>query len=158
MKSIPLGRSGRSALVDDADYDRLTSIGNWTIQPGGHTFYATHQVRDADGTPAETLVMHQVVSGHGFVDHINGNGLDNRRSNLRAANHSTNGANRRVGVNSTTGFKGVYRHTNRWQACIRANGVKHYLGSFASPEAAAQAYDTAARDLFGEYARLNLPT
>ncbi len=94
------------------------------------------------------------------VDHINGNKLDNRRSNLRLANRSTNQANRGASYHNKSGLKGVCHapHTkDRWRAQITVRGHKMYLGTFTTPEEAARAYDQAAIQHFGEFARLNFP-
>ena len=157
MKHIPLGRTGLTALVDDDDYDRLIGMGNWTVVRAATTTYACRQYRDPDTGRLTSVQMHQVVAGYTFVDHVNGDGLDNRRTNLRPADHSLNGANRRLGSNNTSGYKGVSRHKTRWQAVLRAKGQRYYLGSYATAEQAARAYDAAAAEHFGPYARLNFP-
>jgi hypothetical protein len=89
------------------------------------------------------------------VDHINGDGLDNRRANLRLASQRDNSANMAVRASSATGFKGVSwkRRNRKWQAQIG----RTYLGIFASAEEAARAYDHAAREAWGEFAHLNFP-
>ncbi len=93
----------------------------------------------------------------GRIDHVNGNGADNRRANLRIATRSQNGANRGPQKNNTSGYKGVSRDKQRWQASITVMGVCHRIGGFDTPEEAAVAYDIRAREVFGEYAKLNLP-
>lgn len=105
--------------------------------------------------------MHQLIAGTigkghlALVDHKNGDPLDNRRCNLREATHGQNNANR--AAYSTSGFKGVYRSRNgrRWVARIRHEKHRRHLGVYDTPEAAADAYNTAARELFGDFARLN---
>jgi len=87
------------------------------------------------------------------VDHIDGDGLNNRRSNLRLSSHAQNSANQRRPKNNTSGYKGVGRLEGRWYACIGGT----YLGWYDLPEVAARAYDTAARERFGEFAALNFP-
>jgi hypothetical protein len=93
----------------------------------------------------------------GDLDHINGDRADNRRSNLRLADRTQNNANARRRSDNTSGHKGVSRHgqCNRWQARIRVRGRTIYLGLHKTQEAAAAAYDAAAREHFGEYARLS---
>jgi len=91
-------------------------------------------------------------------DHINGDGLDNRVSNLRAATHSQNVANQGPRSNHPTGYKGVTILPNgRFRSRIRASGKQINLGIHDTVEAAAFAYDTVAFSIYGNYARLNLP-
>lgn len=93
------------------------------------------------------------------VDHINGNKLDNRKSNLRICSHSENLRNQRKPKDNKSGFKGVSWHkgAKRWCAEIRSNGKRHHLGYFDTAEDAAKAYDIAATLIHGDYARLNFP-
>jgi hypothetical protein len=108
--------------------------------------------------------MHTVVMGTDpegrQVDHRNGNGLDNQRGNLRWATMAEQRANMGRYTKSLSGFKGVHldRRTGQWIAQLTHQYRKHYLGVFASPEAAAKAYDNKASELFGDFARLNFPT
>jgi hypothetical protein len=101
--------------------------------------------------------MHRLIMGPGpQVDHKDGNGLNNRRSdNLRFATDTQNRANQKVRKDSTTGFKGVRPHRDKFQARIRVKGREITLGSFATPEEAALAYNAAAKECFGEFARPN---
>src|SRR6185369_1147212 len=91
-----------------------------------------------------------------IVDHINGDTLDNRRSNLRLCTTAENNRNTR-GKNPKSGFKGVYPQfgTNTWQAKITVAGKVLCLGTFKEKEDAAKCYDLAAREHFGEFARTN---
>ena len=89
------------------------------------------------------------------VDHINGNGLDNRRCNLRFATQSQNLANRKP--KSRHGFKGIYFCQGRWVAMVCFERKRYYLGRYVSPERAAMAYDRAALAVAGAYAALNFP-
>lgn len=105
-----------------------------------------------------------LVPGDGLVvDHRNGNGLDNRRCNIRTATRSNNQHNQRLGrANNTSGYKGVTRRRGPcrrkpWRACIRHERRTVFIGHFATPEAAAAAYDRKAAELFGEFASLNFP-
>jgi Demerecviridae HNH endonuclease len=93
--------------------------------------------------------------GRPMIDHRDGDSTNNRWSNLRRATASQNGANSRRRRDNTSGYKGVLpcRRSRRWRACIRKNGRRMHLGTFATPEAAHDAYVTAARKLFGEFAR-----
>lgn len=156
MKEIPLSR-GLVALVDDGDYERVTSVGKWYANPSDRTFYARKNFW-RDGR-CVSVRMHTLITGLRLVDHANGNGLDNQRTNLRAATSSQNSMNRQLRSDNTSGFKGVTMHSQsgRWRAQINRAGEKYLLGAFDTPEDAARAYDLAARQLFGEFARLNFP-
>lgn len=161
MRTVVLSGSkaaGRVALVDDADYELLTRY-RWSIleaaEPHPTGPYArAHQY--PDGSRTEVL-MHTLLTGWPRVDHQDGNGLNNQRQNLRPATASQNGANRRPVSGCSSQYKGVrlQPRTGRWQARIRFQGDLRHLGSFADEAAAARAYDTAARELFGAYARPN---
>ena len=156
MREIPLSR-GLVALVDDTGYDRVVAAGRWHARPHGHTVYAQRHARLPGGRQT-TQQLHVFLSGQPGIDHRNGNGLDNQRSNLRPATQSQNNWNAR-GRSGTSEFKGVslYRRTSRWRAQIRHSGHSRHLGLFDTPEDAARAYDAAARQLFGEFARPNFP-
>jgi hypothetical protein len=151
-RAIPLNKDGLVVLVDDADYRVLAELGRWRVHRSGHVLYAA---RSKPG--GGVLLMHQALTGWERTDHINGDGLDNRRANLRPATHAENMRNRRIQRNNTSGFKGVYRTRNgRWRARITVVGQgKRDLGTHATAEAAARAYDAAAVELFGEFARPN---
>jgi HNH endonuclease len=90
----------------------------------------------------------------GFIDHRDGNRSNNRWDNLRRATPSQNCANRRLPRNNRCGFKGVTRtKSGRWCASIHKQGRRYHLGIFSTPQEAHAAYVTAARKLFGEFAR-----
>jgi hypothetical protein len=92
-------------------------------------------------------------------DHIDGNGLNNQRSNLRASSQAENMRNRRRNIANVAGFKGVSptRDGSKWRARIWRDDTSVHLGTFATPEGAARAYDAAAMAQFGDFARLNFP-
>ncbi len=95
-----------------------------------------------------------------FVDHINHNGLDNRRANLRIVTHKQNGWNRRkTARKSTSRYKGVCwsKRERMWHVQIKKNGKQITIGYFLDEKAAARAYDAKADELFGQYAALNFP-
>lgn len=153
---IPLTR-GAVARVDDADYARLVAVGSWSLS---HKGYAVHWYTDPTTGKQHALYMHRFIMTappHLHVDHINHNRLDNQRNNLRFATHSQDNANRRTLRTNTSGYTGVNRNRGHWEARIRYQRQRIYLGSFADPERAALAYDAAARLLFAEFARPNFP-
>ena len=101
--------------------------------------------------------MHYGEWPSGWIDHINGVRTDNRIDNLRIASGSENAMNRKLPVNSTSGFKGVSwdKESRKWKAHIKRDGVKRSLGRFHCPREAAEAYNAAAIVAFGEFALLN---
>lgn len=159
MTTITIGRA--VVYVDDVDADMAAST--WFVNDRGYA------VRRAARPHRLNIRMHRVIMRRvlgrelerwELVDHINGDRLDNRRSNLRLCNNSQNGFNRDVPAHNSTGYKGVSRNTYQtgprpFQANITVNRRKVYLGSFATAQDAARAYDAAARQLAGEFARGN---
>lgn len=158
-REIPLTQN-RVALVDAVDYDLVMGVGKWyaDVHRGGRLIYAAHNVYRGP-VRIGTERLHTFLTGWPLVDHINGNGLDNRRANLRPATRSRNQQNRSLPSNNRSGFKGVSyaRARSRWAAYIRVNGRAINLGRYLTAEEAARAYDAAARELHGEFARLNFP-
>jgi hypothetical protein len=161
MKLIPLSQ-GKFAKVDDQDYGRLIPLKWYAQRTIRGTWYAKHSRRDGKGGFIHIL-MHRYLmgldKGHPFVDHVNLDSLDNRRINLRVANGSENMANRRAPANNISGFKGVCWDSTeqKWRVSIMKNGIARRLGYFTSKIEAANAYDDAAIEVFGEYSHLNFP-
>ena len=153
--SIPTSQ-GYVALVDESDADRVRQH-NWSAFATGTTVYVSRCVRRADGGWT-TLYLHQFLTGYAETDHRNGDGLDNRRSNLRQATRSQNLCNRRCQIGAS-GFRGVTWQKNRsaWKAQIGLAGRNYHVGYYSTAEAAARARDDAARNLHGEFAVLNFP-
>ena len=153
MKVIALTQ-GREVVVDDEDHKFLAQW-RWRFEARRESGYACRTERRT------TIYMHQLVAErYGLdvcereIDHKDGNGLNNQRTNLRAATRSQNNANQRVTRRNRSGYKGVYwsRAARKWAAQL---GQK-YLGLFENPLDAAIAYNDAATARFGEFARLNL--
>jgi hypothetical protein len=141
------------ALVDDEDVEMLSSI-VWRRQINKRKVYA--RGRTVDGKP---VLMHRLIMGNPDcdVDHINGDGLDNRRENLRLATRRQNNGNQ-TKTRGTSRFKGVSwsKHVSKWVArCNMSTGDYRHLGCFSDEEAAARAYDAAAEVAFGEFALTN---
>jgi hypothetical protein len=118
------------------------------------------------GEARHTLLLHRLLLSppEGLVcDHVNGDGLDNRRANLRVCTFGENLMNTRLYRNSTTGLKGVTKAhldrfgAQRYRAQIQVRGVPHSLGCFGSATEAAKTYDRAALKHFGEFAVTNFP-
>lgn len=147
---IPLTQ-GCVALVDDADYEWLSQWPWHLHKNSGGRLYARRARRRAEPGDSHWIRMHRLILPPPpglHVDHINRDGLDNRRLNLRHCTPSQNQANR-VAVRS--GYRGVRRSGRGWAACFRTK----YLGTFATATAAASAFDAAAFAYFGPFARLN---
>jgi hypothetical protein len=157
VKEIELTQ-GLKAIVDDADFEWASAI-RWFPLYNGTTTYAISGYPVMRGgcvsRRLHRLILEAPAGVH--VDHENGDGLDNRRSNLRLATRSQNAHNMHRLPRNTSGFKGVsYQKTNRkWRAQIQCGERTYHLGYHATPEEAARAYDAKARELFGEYARTN---
>jgi hypothetical protein len=151
---IPLTK-GYEAVIDAADV-HLVSGCNWYANTDGHTVYAQRGAY-ADGVQ-KTTRLHRVlmsVDDGLLVDHRDGDGLNNRRSNLRVATRAQNNRNQRLVVRNSSGFKGVSwdKHERKWQAQIRMNNKTHNLGRYRTPEDAHAAYCEASTRLHGEFAR-----
>jgi len=139
------------AKVDDEDYERLAKF-KWSAYGAGRTWYALRPI-ERDGKKT-TIGMHQeVLPGLRLIDHINRDGLDNRRENLRPCTPAQNAWNA-TKTRGSSRFKGVAWHKSakKWRAEIMAQGIYRYLGCFDCEGCAAIAYDNAARELFGEFA------
>jgi hypothetical protein len=153
---------GFVAIVDDEDLDRVSKH-KWCAQrtrTSRGTVYAVTMI--ALGIKRrERVTLHRFVASpkeSEMVDHINGNGLDNRRCNLRICSMADNCRNRGKTSRNSSGYKGVslvQGASNRWFAQIRANHKNIYLGTFNTPEAAHDAYKAAAIKLHGDFAKFN---
>lgn len=154
MKYIKLTQN-KFAMVDNEDFEYLGRF-KWSYNNG---YAVRHQLKNEykDG-PRRMVKMHTVVNKtpeDRFTDHISGETLDNRKSNLRIADAKNNGANRKTNKNSYSGFKGVTIFNNKWRAAIRVNGEYIFLGYFNNKIEAARAYNQKAKEAFGKYGRLN---
>jgi hypothetical protein len=140
------------ALVDDEDCETVSAYVWSPVQFRGGTFYAQRTTDQRGGKQ----FMHSLITGWARVDHANGNGLDNRRQNLRQADHSENAANSRPRGGSSP-YKGVSwnKNSRAWTAYVVWRGARYYCGTFQDELEAARAYDVKARELHGEFARLN---
>lgn len=149
---------GLVGVCDLSDWDRLKPF-RWTSAVGDGCAYWLCRNTSPGLTPTKTFQAHRLVLGfpNGVTDHINRNGLDNRRQNLRVCSVAENNRNRGRQRRGTSGLKGVSLDRVRmvWRATIRANGKDHYLGRFKTKEDAAMAYDEAAKRLHGNFAALN---
>lgn len=131
---IYLANTKGVVLVDDSDYDMLSNY-SWHIHVAGTKTYARAWI---DG---RREYMHRLLCDAELVDHINQNGLDNRRSNLRSATKRENALNSKIRRDNSSGYRGVTfnKKANKFQAEIQRDGVRKYLGLFETAEAANEA-------------------
>ncbi len=158
MKKIKLTQ-GKYALVDDEDYEFLNQW-KWIADKGYNTYYATR--REQVDNKSVHIKMHRLImdtkSGE-MVDHINRNGLDNRKENLRNCNKQQNRMNSIGNKNSSSIYKGItFRKShNKWEARIQINNKLIYLGLYSNKKSAAKMYDYMADKHFKDFAVLNFP-
>ena len=152
IRRIPLGHN-LFAMVDPADYEELNQH-KWCASHKSGRIYALRRTKGG-----RMVYMHRQImraSKGTVVDHIDHNTLNNRRCNLRLVTPEQNYAN--VGPRgSSSGYVGVHRCCNKWEAGITCRGIYHYMGRFDDPVEAARARDRKAYELHGPHAYLNFP-
>ena len=147
---------GKFAIIDAADYDRVKDFKWCTVQKDS-TFYAK-TLR----TNGSHLSLHRLITNapkHLVVDHINHNGLDNRKTNLRLCTPAQNQQNARPRTGGTSRHKGVHWDKRRKKYIVQVGhrSKRYNLGGFENEDDAGRAYDKKAKELFGEFAYLNFP-
>jgi hypothetical protein len=162
FRRILLSR-GKYALVDPDDYGWLSKY-NWHVVGDKGSFYAARNTGQRQGQKRIVVKMHREVlrvPDGMFVDHINHNGLDNRRANLRPATQAQNARNRRKRYESNfhSKYKGLtwYKSQKQWAVRVMVNRESKFIGYFDNELDAARAYDQAAKKYHREYASLNFP-
>jgi hypothetical protein len=159
--------NGMVALVDAADFNTLSQF-KWQARGRGNYVHASRSINSDLRAPNKrhrrTEQMHRVIMGvtdpRVFVDHRDGDRLNNQRSNLRVCSNQQNQGNQgKPSPGRTSQFKGVSlnKESGKWRAQIKSYGRAIHLGLFADEVEAARAYDLAAIAHFGEFARLNFP-
>jgi hypothetical protein len=148
---VPLG-PGAYATVDAEDWPKVAPY-TWGLDTNGYAFALV------DG---RRTLLHRFLTDPAptaLVDHWDLDRLNCRRGNLRVATHAQNSGNVALSSRNRSGYKGVSwdRANHAWKATIRIDGRNQHLGQFGDVVLAARAYDTAAREQFGEFARLNFP-
>lgn len=154
MATISLTQ-GKVAIVDDKDFEWLNQF-KWYAMRSTNNWYASRVVKRFGNQ--RSILMHREITRAPVgmdVDHINHDGLDNQRSNLRVCTRSENLANQSAKPNNTSGRKGVSwdARTKKWIAFISQNNKTRNLGRFGTIEEAHVAYSQEARNIFGEFAR-----
>lgn len=159
MREIVLTK-GKVALVDDKDYDYLNQW-KWSYHPAGYAKRTIDTCKSNIRRTTATVFMHRQICSlsnlDAQIDHINGDGLDNRRSNLRVCTHAQNAMNKRKALNKTSNYKGVYfcKTHKRFIAQIKLNGKSTHVGIYRTEKEAAKAYNDAALKHFKEFAKIN---
>ena len=152
---------GYDAIIDAGDVplveDRLWRA-HVVYRNGGRIAHVYAMCSDYSTGKLRPLYLHRLIAGtpEGFnTDHIDGDGLNNRRANLRDATAGQNACNRRANFNNTSGVKGVCWHKlkSKWNARIMLSGKSHFLGAFDTVEDAAKAYAKASTVLHGGFGR-----
>lgn len=149
---VPLTR-GMFAIIDASDAPLVQKF-NWYALPNRRSIYAATTIRNVDGG-RRTLTMHALITGFRISDHIDGDGLNNKRSNLREVSAQENSQNSRMRIDNRSGVKGVswYQSSRKWQARVALNGVDMHLGYFADIEDARVAVESARSKFHGDFAR-----
>lgn len=161
--SIPLNNRKRPdlcAVVDEDDYPLVSAYSWHVLYTDGH-WYAVAYI-PGSGHVGRQVLMHRLLLNappRVLVDHANGDGLDNRRCNIRFATSGQNAANAKKRGGSDSFYKGVsWQHGNsKWRAEAARDGIRIHCGYFDSEESAARAYDLTALSLWGEFALTNFP-
>ena len=155
-------RKGQTFEVLFSEEDReLVESRSWFINIQPRTQYVCTHVKQPDGSFKQKK-LHQLIMQPPkgmVVDHINHCGTDNRRENLRVCSKHENNMGRNKNAKGSSRYKGVTLHkqTNKWRAQFQVNKKRVGIGYFTSEEEAARAYDSKAKELFGEFAFLNFP-
>jgi hypothetical protein len=156
MQKIKLTQN-KFALVSNKDFKYLNQF-KWYPDKGGNTYYVVRNSKDKLGKHLK-IRMHQEIIGKIIgkeIDHRDGNGLNNQRSNLRICSHSENQHNRSKYKCNTSGYKGVSWHRGKlkWSSQIRVNGVLIYLGDYTSKLKAYEAYCEACSKYHGNFSNI----
>lgn len=146
---------GRVTLIDDADLPLIAAFNLYSLRyPRSGIVYVICHLK---GSRKMKVPLHKLITGYLRTDHINRNGLDNRRCNLRKCSNAQNAQNRGKQRNNSGRFKGVTFWKGKWMAQIGVNGQHIYGGRFNTDVEAARAYDKLAREHHGEFAMVNFP-
>jgi hypothetical protein len=153
MQILLNGNSGKSVIIDDEDWPKVSSY-KWYLHSAGYAVRTYMKDRKN-----YAIYMHREIMGSAQnIDHINGNKLDNRKDNLRICTQKENTWNNGVSTANTSGYKGVYwnKQRNKWAAKINRHGKQIHIGLFDTPEEAAKAYNAKASQTSSGFERLNV--
>lgn len=163
MQRIKVTRN-KFVLVDDEDFEKLNSF-TWYCETHGRTFrsFMVKEKKINGIRKRKKIFMHRVIlnakKGQ-IIDHIDGDSLNNQKSNLRFCSHSQNIMNGPSRLGSTSRFLGVskrqFKNSLKWKAQIQQNGKNYHIGVYDSEKEAALIYNVAASFAFREFARLNV--
>lgn len=158
MKKVQLNGvigKGEFVLVDDNDFDKVSSF-SWSLNTNG---YAVSSRYSKETKKSVSFYLHRFLLGvegkkHIEVDHINRNKLDNRIKNLRVCTRRDNSCNKsqKIGI---SGFRGVWKNHNGWQAVLKFRGERMCLGTYEDKKEAAKKWNEVAKKYHGEFAVLN---
>ena len=161
MKLIPLSKTGKHkgkyfAQVDDEDYEYLNQF-NWHVAICKTVMYAVRKTERGKTIFYMHRIIMNVSNSNIEIDHIDHNGLNNQKRNIRNATVNQNGWNKKSSIHSSSKYIGVSinNRDKNWQAGIKKNGKSFFIGAFKSEYEAAKARDKKAKELFGEFANLN---
>jgi hypothetical protein len=146
--------SSYDVLIDDDMADEILQY-KWSVQSRRHGIYFATKIKGPNGKN-KVLFLHRFIMGNPkgkMVDHKLGNHFDNRRENLRICENPENSRNAKIPRTNTSGYKGVTKRGNKWEANIKFDGRRIYLGRYETVEEAAMVYEKKAKELFGEYYR-----
>lgn len=164
MKLIPLSSKSKRkyynqyfAQVDDSDYDELIKHSWSVLKTKCGILYAVKKTGIGNGTVRLHRFIMKVTDPKMEIDHKDGDGLNCQRNNMRIATHEQNNYNRKTKGKSKYNGVSWCKERGSWEACIKANGIRHRLGRFKDEETAARVRDKKAIQLHGEFAKLNFP-
>lgn len=156
VKEIQLTR-GKVTLVDDEDYEHLMQ---WKWHFNGHR-YAVRRPSNINGKIQKLIFMHRIILNTPddlYTDHIDCNGLNNQKNNLRIVTKSQNGMNQKASKGGASKYKGVNfcKRKNKWRARLKINQKSIFLGYYNMEDDAAKAYNERALSVFEDFAKLNI--
>jgi len=152
---------GVNAIIDSDDYDKIKDY-KWSCSKLGYVSSVINSYKPGQkrNKIQKTIYLHKLIMGESskFIDHIDGNSLNNRKSNLRFCTQMENSRNQSIKSNNTSGYKGVSwsKSMRKWEASISPNYKRIVLGYFINKIEAAIAYNEAAIKYFGRFAKLNI--